>query len=107
MTGMAWRSRSAGAATRSQGKRANINSYMYGDAMAIAAIAEKAGKPDIATQYRKKAATEATLLDKLWDGEAKFFKVLPRAKGAALVDVRELHGYTPWYFGLPPRWRGL
>lgn len=92
---------------RGEGKRPTINSYMYGDAVAIAAIAEKAGKPEIAAEYRQKAGRLRQLvLDKLWDDDAKFFKVLPRGEGAAPVDVRELHGYTPWYFGLPPRGEG-
>ena len=37
---------------RGQGKRATINSYMYGDALAIAAIAERARKPEIAAAFR-------------------------------------------------------
>ncbi|MFM7182463.1 MAG: MGH1-like glycoside hydrolase domain-containing protein [Verrucomicrobiales bacterium] len=93
---------------RGEGKRPTINSYMYGDAVAIAAIAEKAGKPEIAAQYRAHAGELRKLvLSKLWDHEAGFFKVLPREDGAKVVDVRELHGYTPWYFGLPPRGGGL
>jgi len=36
----------------------------------------------------------------LWDPQAQFFKVLPRGQ-TALADVRELHGYTPWYVNLP------
>jgi hypothetical protein len=44
-------------------------------------------------------------MSQLWDDEGKFFKVLQnygvkaRAKGEknTLVEVRELHGYTPWY----------
>ncbi|MFT4549403.1 MAG: hypothetical protein ACI9UA_004831 [Pseudoalteromonas tetraodonis] len=31
-----------------------------------------------------------------WAADAKFFKVLPRGEPAELVDVRELHGFTPW-----------
>jgi hypothetical protein len=86
-----------------QGKRPTINSYMFGDASAIATIASKAGKTDIATNYAQKAdILRKLILEKLWDDDAKFFKVLPREEGAALVDVRELHGYTPWYFGIPP-----
>jgi hypothetical protein len=84
------------------GKRATINSYMYGDAMAIAKIAEMAGRPEIAQTYRDKAARLRRLVqEKLWDDQAKFFKVLPRDGHAELVGVRELHGYTPWYFNLP------
>ncbi len=90
-----------------QGKRATINSYMYGDAKAISAIAEKAGKPEIAALYQKKASRLRKLtLEKLWDGETQFFKVLPRGEQALKVNVRELHGYTPWYFNLPPQDKG-
>jgi Trehalase len=92
---------------RGQGKRPTINSYMFGDALAIAVIAAKAGKPEISDIYQKKAAQlRQLILEKLWDDEAKFFKVLPREEGAARVDVRELHGYTPWYFGIPPHGKG-
>lgn len=84
------------------GYRATINSYMYGDAMAIANIARLAGKPDIAELYSSKAAEIKRLVqEKLWDPQAQFFKVLPRQSNATLADVRELHGYTPWYFNLP------
>jgi hypothetical protein len=38
------------------GKRATINSYMYGDARAIARIARLAGNRQIAEEYEKKAA---------------------------------------------------
>ena len=43
---------------------------------------------------------------KLWDADAQFFKVLPRGEATRLVDVRELHGYTPWYFNLPDKGKG-
>ncbi len=87
---------------QAQGYRATINSYMYGDAMAIARIAEKAGRKDIAERHRDKAATIRRLVhEKLWDADAQFFKVLPRGENASLSDARELHGYTPWYFNMP------
>ncbi len=83
------------------GKRATINSYMYGDAVAIAKIAGLSGKGDIAEKYKAKAERVRQLvLDKLWDDKARFFKTLPR-KAEKLVDVRELLGYVPWYFNLP------
>ena len=83
------------------GKRTTINSYMYGDAVAIAKVAALAGKNDIAAEYRAKAEKIKKLVQaKLWDDEAKFFKTLPR-KAEKLVDVRELLGYVPWYFNLP------
>jgi hypothetical protein len=84
------------------GYRATINSYMYGDALSIAQIADMAKKAEIAGTYRHKAAALKKLVQtKLWDVQAGFFKVLPVAKNAKLADVRELHGYVPWYFNLP------
>jgi len=83
------------------GCRATINSYQYGDAIAIARIADSDGQPGLARTWREKAAALKRLVEeKLWDSEAQFFKVLPRGK-ATLAQVRELHGYTPWYFDLP------
>jgi len=83
------------------GKRATINSYMYGDAVAIAKIASLADRQDIAEQFQKKAERIKMFVQtRLWDHDAQFFKTLPRDK-QSLVDVRELHGYTPWYFNLP------
>src|SRR5438309_12106423 len=83
------------------GYRATINSYMYGDAVAIARIAELAGKRDIAATYRDKAAQiKARLQEKLWDPKAEFFKVSPRGE-VRLVDAREEHGLAPWSFNLP------
>ena len=84
------------------GYRATINSYQYGDAMAISRIAEMAGKKDLADQFRQEAEKIKQLVEtNLWDKDAQFFKVLPRGEGKKLADVREEHGYTPWYFDLP------
>jgi len=92
---------------RGEGKRPTINSYMFGDARAIAEFAARAGKADMARLYHEKAQhLRGLVLEKLWDSEARFFKVLPRGEGAKWVDVRELHGYTPWYFQLPPPEKG-
>ena len=88
------------------GYRATINSYMYGDAIAIARIATLAGQEEIAKEYTAKAEEIKTLvLTKLWDDKAKFFKVM-RRRDKQLVDVREQHGYTPWYFNLPQSGKG-
>ena len=83
------------------GFRATLNSYMFADARAIAKIARLAGEDDLARQYDQKADTiKSLVLDKLWDNDAKFFKVMDPKTGK-LADVREEHGYTPWYFNLP------
>ena len=75
---------------------------MYGDATAIARIAERFGRKEVAERFRVKAARiKRVTEEKLWDGGASFFKVLPCGENTRLCDVRELHGYTPWYFDLP------
>ncbi len=80
--------------------RPTINSYMYADAKAIAKIAELAGRQDVAREYAGKAAKLKKLLqDRLWDSQAKFFKVL--LDDGNLCDAREAIGYVPWYFNLP------
>jgi len=62
------------------GKRATINSYMYGDAVAIAKIARMADRPKLAERFESKAARLRELVQNvLWDEEAKFFKTLPRS----------------------------
>jgi len=84
------------------GYRATINSYMYGDARAISALAKLAGQVDLADRFAAKARDlKRQVQEKLWDADAQFFKVLPRKEPATLAGVRELHGYTPWYFQLP------
>ncbi len=83
------------------GKRATINSYMYGDARAISSIADLAGNKFIQEEYKTKAENlKSLILNNLWDEKAGFFKTLPRDKNE-LVDARELHGYIPWYFNIP------
>jgi hypothetical protein len=83
------------------GYRPTINSYMYGDAIAVAHLAELAGEPAIAEKFLAKASAIKDLVQrKLWDTNASFYKVLPRG-GSRLADVREELGYTPWYFNLP------
>ncbi len=89
-------------APKALGYRPTLNSYMYGDALAIAEIAERAGDAGCARRYREKAAEIRRLTQThLWDPQARFFKVLPRIERPTLSDARELHGYTPWYFNLP------
>jgi len=84
------------------GYRATINSYMYGDAVAITKMAGRMGNKEVSEKFRAKAIEIRKLTqEKLWDEKAGFFKVLPRGEGKQLADVREEHGFTPWYFHLP------
>jgi hypothetical protein len=86
------------------GYRATINSYLYGDAKAIANIAALAGQRQVSETYLQKAKQlKGRLQTKLWDKQASFFKVLPKGDSQPLADVRELHGYVPWYFNLPDK----
>jgi hypothetical protein len=88
------------------GYRPTINSYMYGDAMAISKIATLAGRNDVAGAFRGKAeAIKKLVLTRLWDHDVKFFKVLRRKK-KTLEPVREQLGFTPWYFNLPDSGKG-
>lgn len=81
--------------------RPTINSYMYGNARALAAMARLNGREDLARDYDVQAEQLRRLvLDQLWDPAAAFFKV--RLESGALSDAREAIGFLPWYFGLVP-----
>ncbi len=70
------------------GYRPTINSYMYGDAVALGEIAKWAGKNDLSMEFRMKAAKVRALVeDRLWDEGAGFYKTLPRGERQSLVDV--------------------
>ncbi|HEX3357685.1 MAG TPA: glycosyl hydrolase family 65 protein [Tepidisphaeraceae bacterium] len=80
--------------------RPTINSYMYANALAIAAIATMAGKDEIALAFREKASSLKRLVhERLWDSGAKFFKAQKDEDG--LSDAREEIGFIPWCFNLP------
>ncbi|MBI4664075.1 MAG: glycoside hydrolase [Verrucomicrobia bacterium] len=87
-------------ARREKNARPTINSYMFGNAQAIAAIARLAGRSDLANEYDRKAAEIKRLTQALlWDEEGKFFKV--RSEKGQLSDAREAIGFVPWCFNLP------
>jgi hypothetical protein len=80
--------------------RPTINSYMFGNAKAIAAIARGAGKTNLAAEFDAKAARLKNLVqEKLWNPDARFFEVL-RDDGR-FARVREETGFVPWMFHLP------
>lgn len=91
---------SASGGRKVQNIRPSINSYMYGNAMAIAGIAAAGGKQDVERDYLARAARLMDLVQqKLWNPQSQFFETLDE-KGE-FVPVRENIGFTPWYFGLP------
>jgi hypothetical protein len=85
--------------------RPPLNSYMYGNAIALVEIGKLANRPDVVETYSKKAETLKKIVqEKLWDAEAKFFKVRfvnSSPTNDTLCDAREAIGFIPWYFELP------
>lgn len=86
--------------------RPTINSYMYGNARALAAMARIAGRRELEREFSQKADELRRLTQEhLWDPEAEFFKV--RLESGPFADVREAIGFIPWYFNLPEPERGF
>jgi len=85
--------------------RPTINSYMYANARAIAAIARLAGKASVAVEFDQKAEGLRSLVEaKLWNDQDRFFEVL-RDNGK-FAPAREELGYLPWMFELPEAGKG-
>jgi hypothetical protein len=81
--------------------RPTINSYMYGNAVALSKMATLTGNDTLKKRYADKAKQIKKLVqDTLWDDVASFFKVKQVAKNQ-LADAREELGFIPWYFSLP------
>jgi len=96
------------------GIRPTINTYMFADAVAISAIAGFKGAIETQNLFRDAAGfIREETLNRLWDDEAGFFKVLPylniqgqRILSDSLSSARELLGYVPWYLELVPPEQG-
>jgi hypothetical protein len=85
---------------REKNARPSINSYMYGNAMALSRIGAHVGLEDVAFLYRSKADSISKLVAaKLWNNKDQFFEVLKEADTSA--NVREAIGFMPWYFRMP------
>ena len=87
-----------------------FNSAMWSEAKHIAAVARQVGRNDIAENFEAKAeGVRKALMARCWNDELKFFTT--RHRDGVLTAVRELHGYAPWYFGMPldvaPDWEQL
>ncbi|WP_437919093.1 MGH1-like glycoside hydrolase domain-containing protein [Sphingobacterium sp. LRF_L2] len=86
---------------REENMRPTINSYMYGNAKALATMAQLANRPEMKRTYDLKAEhLQALLLDSLWDTDAQFFKT--RLHKGGLHPAREAIGFIPWYFHAVP-----
>ena len=100
------------------GYRPTLNSYMYGDAVAISQMAADAGDTAAQQEYAAKAQTMRKLIEtNLWNPKGEFYEVMSPSKDSGirkqkkfidpgttmtLAGVRELIGYTPWLFDEPP-----
>ncbi|GAB7036570.1 MULTISPECIES: MGH1-like glycoside hydrolase domain-containing protein [Catenuloplanes] len=81
------------------GFRPTLNAYQYGDARALAELSRRAGDAAAAQRFDREADALRERLTQLWDGD--FYKHVQRDATTPIAD-RELMGYVPWYFHLPP-----
>ena len=106
-----------------EGYRPTLNSYLYGDERAIAQASALFSDSATARDFDARAeALRARVLDALWDEHRTFFlhrfahdekdgvRALTRTyesgKYAGNAHGRELIGYVPWQFDLPPGGKG-
>ena len=106
-----------------EGYRPTLNSYLYGDERAIARASAMFGDSATARDFDARAdALRARVLDALWDERRTFFlhqfardekdgvRALSRTYDAGRyagdAHGRELIGYVPWQFELPPDGKG-
>ncbi|MGZ3755076.1 MAG: MGH1-like glycoside hydrolase domain-containing protein [Mucilaginibacter sp.] len=81
--------------------RPTINSYMYGNANALAKMAAITGNDSLKVKYEHKASELKQLVqNNLWNDSSKFFEVI-EAKTGKFAGAREELGFIPWYFNLP------
>jgi hypothetical protein len=105
------------------GYRPTLNSYMYGDARAIAEMSARAGNTSDAAEYNAKAEKLKGLIERyLWNPKDEFYEVVSPAADSGIrkqkrfadpgtamkfSGVREQIGYIPWMFGIPPAEHGV
>jgi len=87
--------------------RPTINSYMYGNAMAIARIADLKNDKNSESKWRQRAnALKATVQNNLWNDSMRHFVDRFQQNNQYVhywdyIRGRELAGMAPWYFNLP------
>ncbi len=80
-------------------KRPSINSYMYGNAVALTKMAAVFKNDSLQKVYNQKAIRlKKQINDSLWNNDAAFFETL---KEDGTLAPREAIGFIPWYFNLP------
>ncbi|MDR0811973.1 MAG: six-hairpin glycosidase, partial [Paludibacter sp.] len=87
---------------RKQYARPSINSYMYGNAVALAQIADLKDDKLAIDSFSIKAKNIKNLVEtQLWNDSAAFFETLREPQKFACV--REAIGFLPYYFNLPEK----
>lgn len=80
--------------------RPTINSYMYGNAVALSKMAALVGNDTLQQKYQQKAVELKQFVHQnLWDESSSFFKV--KLEKGDFANAREAIGFIPWYFNLP------
>jgi hypothetical protein len=89
---------------KKQYARPTINSYMYGNAEALAWMNSIEYYAEKARLYKKKANELRHLIcEHLWNPDHQFFETRRGDVADTLAQVREAIGYLPWYFDM---WTG-
>ncbi len=89
--------------------RPSINSYQFANANAIAQVATAAGRRDIAEDYLSRAEQiRSAVLSQLWNPDLEHFtdryqRSTAFVKAGEFIRGRELVGYVPWLYELPPQ----
>lgn len=95
-------------------RRPTINSYMYGNYMAMSWLEGLNHDQKKSEEWKSKADKLKSLIEeKLWNHDLKFYGTLTTVD--TLVKVREEIGYLPWYVNMPaddstkyaPAWKQL
>ncbi|KAI1314235.1 six-hairpin glycosidase [Xylaria venustula] len=87
--------------------RPSINAYQYGNALAIAQIAELAGRSDVSKDYTARAdSLKSHVQSSLWNSSYEHFidRYYTNTTCSTYWDFirgRELVGYSPWLHNLP------
>jgi glycogen debranching enzyme len=95
--------------TGSYAFRPSINSYQYANALAIARLAALAGKPAVAADYSQRAERIRTaVLEQLWNPALlhltdRYQRSTQFVTAGEFIRGRELVGYLPWFYELPPK----
>ena len=89
--------------------RPSINTYQYANALAIAHLATLAGDAKTAADYKQRAERlRSAVLAQLWNPDFQHFtdryqRSTKYVTAGDFIRGRELVGYTPWLYNLPPK----